>query len=64
MNYLNDIKDLPPHMLSELRNFFEEYKKLEKKTVKVKDFQDKATAIHIIEKAATDYKKALKSGKF
>jgi inorganic pyrophosphatase len=64
VNYINNIEELPEHLLSEMRNFFEEYKKLEKKTVKVKDFQDKATAKKIIEKAISDYKKALKSGKF
>ncbi len=49
VNYINDISELPAYLISELRNFFEEYKKLEKKTVVVKDFMDRKTAIEILE---------------
>jgi len=60
VNYINDITELPVHLLNELKNFFQEYKKLEKKTVKVKDFQSMETAKKIIEKAIKDYKKKYK----
>jgi inorganic pyrophosphatase len=60
VNYINDIRELPVHLLNELKNFFQEYKKLEKKTVKVKDFQSAETAKKIIEKAIKDYKKKYK----
>ena len=60
VNYINDIKELPAHLLSELKNFFQEYKKLEKKTVRVEGFQSKATAKKIIEKAIKDYKVKVK----
>jgi len=49
VNHFSDIKELPPHFLPELRNFFEEYKKLENKTVVVKEFSDKQTAIKILQ---------------
>jgi inorganic pyrophosphatase len=56
MNHYNDIEELQPHFFSELRHFFEEYKKLENKTVKVEEFQGREKAIKIIEEAMTHYK--------
>ena len=40
-----------------MRNFFEDYKKLENKTVIVEEFMGKEKAVEIIEKAIEDYKK-------
>lgn len=57
VNHLNDISDLGPHFVKELKNFFEDYKKLENKTVVIEDFQNRNTAIHIVEKAIEDYTK-------
>ncbi|MEQ8584340.1 MAG: inorganic diphosphatase [Marinoscillum sp.] len=57
VNHMNDIGDLPPHFVKELRNFFEDYKKLEKKTVVIEDFQDRDTAVEIVKKAVEDYTK-------
>ncbi|MFT3705864.1 MAG: inorganic diphosphatase [Agriterribacter sp.] len=56
VNYINNIEEMPKHFFSELRQFFEEYKKLENKTVSVNEFQDKATALKIIEEAIRFYK--------
>lgn len=56
VNYLNNIEELPKHFFNELRHFFEEYKKLENKVVQVEEFGDKATALHIVEKALLLYK--------
>ncbi len=56
VNHMNDISDLPAHWIKELRNFFEDYKKLENKEVQVEEFQDAATARKIIEKSMEDYK--------
>ena len=55
--HINSISELPKHFIDELKNFFEEYKKLEKKTVLVQDFQDKNVAIQIIQKAIDEYQK-------
>ncbi|MCC5921043.1 MAG: inorganic diphosphatase [Cyclobacteriaceae bacterium] len=57
INHINDISELPEHFIKEMRNFFEDYKKLENKTVKVEEFQDKETAKKIVEKSFEDYKK-------
>lgn len=56
VNHYNNIEQLPPHFFSELRHFFEEYKKLENKTVVVEEFGDKATALEIVEQAIKSYK--------
>jgi inorganic pyrophosphatase len=62
VNYINNIEEMPPHFFLELRHFFEEYKKLENKTVKVEEFQDKATALKIITEALDFYKESFKKG--
>ncbi len=56
VNHINDISELPKHFIKELQNFFEDYKKLENKTVEVEEFQDAQTAIRIINKSIEDYK--------
>lgn len=56
VNHITDIHELPNHFLKELRNFFEDYKKLENKTVEVEEFQDAATARKIVEQSLVDYK--------
>ncbi len=57
VSHINDISELPAHFIKELKNFFEDYKKLENKTVSIEEFQDAATAKKIIAQAMIDYKK-------
>ncbi len=57
VNHLNDISELPAHAVKELRSFFEDYKKLEGKTVVVEEFEGREIAMQIIETAIEDYKK-------
>jgi inorganic pyrophosphatase len=59
VNHLNDISELPEHFNRELRHFFEEYKNLENKTVKVEEFQGAEVARQIIGKSFNDYKKLI-----
>src|ERR1700759_4176658 len=56
VNHYNNIEELPRHCFDELRHFFEEYKRLEKKTVIVEEFGDKAKALDIIIDAIKLYK--------
>lgn len=56
VNHYNNIEELPKHFFDELRHFFEEYKKLENKTVIVEEFGDKATALKIISEAVDSYR--------
>jgi len=56
VNHYNNIEEIPPHFFDELRHFFEEYKRLENKTVTVNEFGDKAVALTIIEDAFALYK--------
>ena len=55
VNHINSIDELPRHFFRELKNFFEDYKKLEHKEVVVEDFQNKATAIEIVKQSIVDY---------
>jgi len=55
VNHINSIDELPRHFFRELKNFFEDYKKLENKTVIVEDFQNKETALQIVRQSIVDY---------
>lgn len=55
VNHINDISELPQHFVFELRNFFEDYKKLENKSVVVEDFLDKRLAIEILQSSIELY---------
>jgi len=60
VNHMTDIHDLPVHWVKELRSFFEDYKKLENKSVVVEDFQDKEVAIQIVKQSIIDYNNKFK----
>ena len=48
VNYINDLSELPPHTLVELRRFFEDYKMLEHKNVIVEKFLHHEEAFEIV----------------
>jgi len=55
VNYLNELSELPPHTLVELKRFFEDYKKLEHKNVTVEEFLEREKAYGIITDAIALY---------
>ena len=57
VNHINDIDELPPHFIRELSSFFEDYKKLEHKTVQVEEFQNRKVAQQVVQKSIKDYQK-------
>lgn len=59
VNHYTDISELPDHFINEMRNFFEDYKKLEHKTVVVKEFQNAELAKNIVLQSIIDYQKLI-----
>ena len=60
VNHVEDVSEIPKHFFVELRNFFEDYKKLEHKTVIVEEFQKKDTALDIIRQSIVDFGEYMK----
>ena len=56
VNYITSLDGLPSHFFSVLRNYFEQYKVLEDKEVKINDFQEKDKAFEIINESIELYK--------
>lgn len=57
---VTDIGHLPPHTLHELQNFFEDYKKLENKPVRVLGFEGKEVAWQCIRESLARYDQQIK----
>lgn len=59
-NTYKEASELPPHRLSVLKRFFQDYKQLEGKKVKVEDISPANAALKVIERALARYKKERK----
>lgn len=55
-NSIHEAADLPPHRLTMLRRFFQDYKSLEGKSVEVEEFRHAAEALPVIEDALKRYR--------
>src|SRR5690625_3382969 len=56
LQQLNSVDELSNHYKEELLNFFEDYKKLERKEVEINGIEDKKSAIEIIERSIVAYR--------
>jgi inorganic pyrophosphatase len=60
-SHYRDIKELPPHWVKQVKRFFEDYKALEMKTVKVNDFLGPKEALEIVRESIRLYQTQFKS---
>lgn len=58
VNYIDDLKKVPAHFLSVLRNYFEQYKVLEQKEVEIHEFESKERAYQIINESIQFYRES------
>jgi inorganic pyrophosphatase len=57
VSHFQDIEDLPPHTLHELKRFFEDYKTLEHKDVRIEEFLGRADGQEALMKGLQLYQK-------
>ena len=55
VNHINELSELPPHTLVELKRFFEDYKQLEHKNVTVEQFMGRDKAYEIVNESIKLY---------
>jgi inorganic pyrophosphatase len=59
VSHIQSLEELPPHLMSEIKHFFEQYKKLEHTEVVVDEFFGKEKAYEIILQNIEDYKREI-----
>ena len=60
-NHIQELSEVPPHLLKEIEHFFSIYKKLENKDVEVDGWREIDETLKAIEDSKNRYKKALRS---
>ncbi len=61
-NHFEEASELPPHRLTMLRRFFQDYKMLEGKSVEVEEFEPAEKALPVIEDALERYSRQRRRG--
>ncbi len=56
-NWVNNLDDVPPHILREVTHFFEIYKELEDKKTRVGEWHKRDVALKVIEESFSKYNK-------
>lgn len=56
-DHINNLEDIPEHQKEEIRDFFENYKKLQNVDVKIGEFYGKKEAIQLIKESLERYEK-------
>jgi len=59
-NWVNNLNDVPSHILHEVTHFFKIYKELEKKKTRIGKWHQKEIAIEVIEEAFSRYRCTVK----
>lgn len=57
-SHINSLEELPPRRMKDIESFFEEYKKLENKMVRVEKFFDRSEVFRVIDSARELYAKS------
>jgi len=55
VNYIKDLSELPPHTMTEIVRFFQDYKALEGKNVTIEQLLDRSYALKVIEESLELY---------
>lgn len=56
-NHIHKLREIAPHKISEIKQFFESYKALEKKEVEIHSIDDEKTARLVIDESIRAYEK-------
>ena len=62
VNYIDDLADLPPHTMTEIVRFFQDYKTLERKNVTIEQLLGKSHALKVIEDSIALYNSTFRKG--
>lgn len=54
--HVTELSHIPQHLLAQIKQFLEDYKKLEKKTVEVQNFEEKQVAFDIVNESIQAYR--------
>ena len=55
-NHITELEDAPPHLLKEIEHFFSIYKDLEKKKTTIYGWEDRQSALKVIERSQKNFK--------
>jgi inorganic pyrophosphatase len=61
VNYIDDLKELPPHTMKEIVRFFQDYKALEEKNVTIEHLLGKKYAYKVIQESVELYDKTFRN---